>query len=655
MHIRRGWRAVVGNTTTRSLRSVDRATVSRVWSFAKPHGAGIALVLLVVTAQSLVGLLPPLFYRHFIDTILPDKDLRLLVTFSAYLLALPVATVLLGLVQQLLIVRIGETLVYDLRNAMFDHVQQLSMRFFTSTRAGEIVARFTQDVEGARRMLTGTLPQLMTAFVTLVSTLVVMMQLEWRLTLPGLLLFPALWPFAWWMARLLRPIHHKTMEHNANLSSMVNETLSVNGASLMKLFGQQVGAGRQFRSLADLVREFRIRLGVLSYWLTSSMGILSGLGTALFYGFGGWLVFEGRMTEGTIVAFVAYLPRLYQPISMISHVPTETIQGVVSFERVFAYMDQPVEIKDRSEAVDLPAASGRLEFRDVTFDYHALPEEIRIWQEANPEQDAPVRTMGRGRLGLGALQGPTPKGHREPSAGQAPPALQDLSFTVEPGQMVALVGLSGAGKSTVINLVMRLYDPTRGSILLDGHDLRDLSLQSLSRCIGMVTQHAYLFHDSLRANLLYAQPEASDEQVQDVCERAQLREFIDGLPDGLDTVVGERGYRLSGGEQQRVSIARVLLKQPSLLILDEATSHLDSHSEYLLQHALEPLFVDNTSLVIAHRLSTVRNADTILVLDKGRLVEVGSHDDLVRDQGLYSHLCALQFRGPTPTASISVT
>ena len=239
MHVRRGWRAVVGNTTTRSLRSVDRATVGRVWSFAKPHGAGIVLVLLVVTAQSLVGLLPPLFYRHFIDTILPDKDLRLLVTFSAYLLALPVATVLLGLVQQLLIVRIGETLVYDLRNAMFDHVQQLSMRFYTSTRAGEIVARFTQDVEGARRMLTGTLPQLMTAFVTLASTLVVMMQLEWRLTLPGLLLFPALWPFAWWMARILRPIHHKTMEHNANLSSMVNETLSVNGASLMSCSGRR--------------------------------------------------------------------------------------------------------------------------------------------------------------------------------------------------------------------------------------------------------------------------------------------------------------------------------------------------------------------------------------------------------------------------------
>ena len=597
MQVRRGWRAVVGNTTSRSLDSVERATVQRIWTFAKPHLGGIAVVLAVVTAQALVGLLPPLFYRYFIDTILPNKDLRLLVTFSLYLLALPVITVLLGLAQQFLIVRIGETLIYDLRNAMFDHVQLLSMRFFTATRSGEIVARFTQDVEGARRMLTGTVPQLMTAVVTLVSTLIVMMQLEWRLTLPGLLLFPALWPLAWWMARLLRPIHHKAMEHNANLSSMVNETLSVNGASLMKLFGQQTGAALKFRDLADLVREFRVRLGVLSYWLTSSMGILSGLGTALFYGLGGWMVLQGRMTEGTIVAFVAYLPRLYQPISMISHVPTETIQGVVSFERVFAYMDQPVEIKDKPKAVELTEANGHLEFRNVTFDYLNVPEETKIWQRSQPDQEDVQRTPREGSLGHGEASIWPPNDVRSEAGTLSPPALQDLSFTVEAGQMVALVGLSGAGKSTVINLIKRLYDPSQGGIFLDGYDLMDLSLQSLARCIGMVTQHAYLFHDSLRANLLYARPDAQEEELREACDRAQLTEFIATLPGGLDTTVGERGYRLSGGEQQRVSIARVLLQQPSLLILDEATSHLDSLNERLLHKALQPLFESSTSLV----------------------------------------------------------
>ncbi len=615
MEYRRGWRAFISNTESGALRHIDRRVLARIWSYARPYKGQMALILWAVLLQALIGVAPPLFYRHFIDIILPAADLAQLLLFAGLLLALPFVTALVGLVQHTVSMRLGETLVYDLRKAMFDHVHRLSIRFFTHTREGEVIARFTQDVEGARRMVTGTIPQSTTALVTLTATLIVMGQLEWRLTVPGLLLFPLFWPFAYWLARILRRTYHQGLEYNARLTGMVSETLNVNGALLMKLFGQQQAARVRFDTLSEQVRQFRIRWAILSYWLTSGMGILSGVGIALFYGFGGYLAMQGEITVGTIVALVAYLPRVFQPVMSLSNVSVEVIQGIASFERVFAYMDVPAEIQEAQEAEDLPAVAGHLEFDRVSFDYAHIPVPPAAPHAPTPGAADPVR-----------------------------PALDNVTFRVAPGEMVALVGLSGAGKTTVTNLIMRIYDPTSGHIRLEGRDLRHLTLNTLATHIGVVTQDAYLFSDTLRANVLYAKPAASERELREVCKAAHLEAFIATLPDGLDTMVGERGHRLSGGEKQRVSIARALLKKPSVLLLDEATSHLDAQSEQAIQEALGPLLAHCTSLVIAHRLSTVRNADKILVLDEGRIAEVGSHAELLETQGLYAHLYALQYQ-----------
>ncbi len=625
MEYRRGWRSFIQSSASVNLRQVDRKVLKRIWSYVRPHRIQIFWVVVAVLIQALLGAVPPLLFRYFIDVVAETRNIYQLLLLTGLLLVLPFVSVGIGLVQHTFSTRLGETLVQDLRNAMYEHVQRLSLRFFTDTRAGEIVARFTGDVEDARRMVTGSLPTVLTALITLISTLVIMTILEWRLTIPGVLLFPLLWPFAYWLAKILRRTHHKGREYNAQLSSMVNETLSVNGAVLMKLFGQEGNASKRFQALSELVKQYRTRWAIMSYWLTSGMGILSGLGTALFYGLGGWLALRGDITLGTIVAFVAYLPRVYQPISALSHVNTDLIQGIVSFERVFEYMDMPIEIRNTKNAVTLTQAVGHLQFENVSFHYgltRSPDNSLLLHPEfANSHQNEAGSHL------------------------EAPPwAVHNISFTVSPGQMVALVGLSGAGKSTLINLVMRLYDPIQGRILLDGLDLRSLKLESLSACIGMVTQDAYLFHDTLRANLMYAKPDATQDELEHACTAAQIHDMIQSLPRGYDTVVGERGYRLSGGEKQRVSIARVLLKDPVILILDEATSHLDSQSEHRIQQVLDPLFKRCTSLVIAHRLSTVHNADAILVLDEGRAVEFGSHEELLHRQGLYSHLFALQFR-----------
>lgn len=625
MEYRRGWRAFIRNAESGSLRNIDRRVLARIWSYARPYKGQMALILAAVLLQALIGVAPPLFYRHFIDDILPVADLSRLYLFAGLLLALPFATVLVGLVQHTFATRLGETLVYDLRKAMFDHVHKLSLRFFTHTREGEVVARFTQDVEGARRMVTSTIPQSTTAIITLTATLIVMGRLEWRLTVPGILLFPLFWPFAYWLARILRRTHHQGLEYNAGLTSMVGETLNVNGVLLMKLFGQQHAAQARFDTLAELVRQFRIRWSILSYWLTSGMGIMSGVGVALFYGFGGYLVIRGEVTIGTIVALVAYLPRVFQPVASISHVSVDVIQGIASFERVFAYMDVPAEIQEAQDAEKLQAVAGRIEFDRVSFDYARLPAS---GAEADARESAARSPHRRGAV----------------AEGPGRPALENVSFRIEPGEMVALVGLSGAGKTTVLNLVMRIYDPTAGQIRLEGRDLRRLTLDTLSDHIGVVTQDAYLFFDTLRANVLYAKPTAGERELREVCAAAHLEDFIAELPEGLDTLVGERGHRLSGGEKQRVSIARAILKRPSVLLLDEATSHLDAQSEQAIQEALGPLLAHCTSLVIAHRLSTVRNADKILVLDEGRIAEAGSHAELMATQGLYSHLYALQYQ-----------
>jgi ATP-binding cassette subfamily B protein len=414
------------------------------------------------------------------------------------------------------------------------------------------------------------------------------------------------------------------MEYNADMSNIITETLGINGALLVKTFGRQRQEVGRFREANRNVRDIGVRRALVGRWFFMGLGIASAIGTALIYWAGGYLVLGGAITVGTIVAFAAYLTRLYGPISSLSNVQVEFATSMVSFERVFEYLDLPVEIQDHPEAVGLDRVAGQVRFDDVSFSYL-------------PDRESPG---GNGRQP--GKNGDSPEDAILPITSRQW-ALRHLSFDIQPGQLVALVGPSGAGKTTITYLLPRLYDPTEGRITLDGHDLRDVAQESLAGQIGMVTQETYLFHDTVRANLLYARPNATQAELEAACQAANIHDFIAGLPDGYDTVVGERGYRLSGGEKQRLAIARVILKDPCLLILDEATSHLDSHSEALIQAALEPLLEGRTSLVIAHRLSTILKAHKILVLDEGRLVEEGTHDELLARGGLYAHLYETQF------------
>jgi ATP-binding cassette subfamily B protein len=500
----------------------------------------------------------------------------------------------------------------------------MSLRFFTHTKSGEIVSRFNNDVVGAQSAVTGTLPNIVTNGVTLISTLVVMISIEWRLALLSVVVLPLFLLPARRVGRVLRGIRRQAMEYNADMSNIITETLGISGVLLVKTFGRQRQEVTRFREANRHVRDIGVRRALVGRWFFLGLGIASAIGTALIYWVGGYLVLGGAITVGTIVAFAAYLARLYGPISSLSNVQVEFAQSMVSFERVFEYLDLPIEIKDQEGAVELERVDGLVRFDGVSFSYLARDEAKEI----------PVP-------GLGVA------GDQTEGAGGAITtrrwALRNLSFEICPGQLVALVGPSGAGKTTLTYLLPRLYDPTEGRITLDGLDLRSISQESLAQQVGMVTQETYLFHDSVRANLLYARPGASQAELEAACRAANIHDFVAALPEGYDTVVGERGYRLSGGEKQRLSIARVILKDPCLLVLDEATSHLDSHSEALIQAALEPLLVGRTSLVIAHRLSTILAADRILVLDHGRLVEQGSHAELLARGGLYSFLYETQF------------
>jgi ATP-binding cassette subfamily B protein len=518
----------------------------------------------------------------------------------------------------------GEGIIFDLRQQMYEHLQNMSLRFFTHTKSGEIVSRFNNDVVGAQNAVTGTLPNIVTNTITLITTLVVMISIEWRLALLSVIVLPLFLLPARRVGRILRDIRRQAMEYNADMSNIISETLAINGALLVKTFGRQRQEVGRFRETNRSVRDIGVRRALVGRWFFMGLGIASAIGTALIYWAGGHLVLQGAITIGTIVAFAAYLARLYGPISALSNVQVEFATSMVSFERVFEYVDLPVEIKDRPGAPELDSVAGHVRFENVSFSYFSEHDpNDGLLQPPDSDGDDPEDTFG-------------------PAAGRRW-ALQDLSFDMQPGHLVALVGPSGAGKTTVTYLLPRLYDPTEGQITLDARDLRDVTQESLAHQIGMVSQETYLFHDTVRANLLYARPDATQEELEAACQAANIHSFIASLPDGYDTVVGERGYRLSGGEKQRMAIARVILKDPCILILDEATSHLDSNSEALIQAALEPLFEGRTNLVIAHRLSTILAADQILVLDQGRLVERGTHAELLARDGLYAHLYQTQF------------
>ncbi|MEX2160648.1 MAG: ABC transporter ATP-binding protein [Anaerolineales bacterium] len=620
-----GWWRFLSYDESQGKPQVDRALLRRVWAYARPYAWPLAFMLAAIVVISIVELIPPLLYRDLFDNVLPNQDFGRLTALGLLMLAVPLTTSLIGVGERFLSAKIGEGIIFDLRQGMYEHLQRMGLRFFTHTKSGLIISRFEDDVVGAQGAVTSTIPSILTNGVTLLGTLGVMFAIEWRLTLMAVAVVPLFLLPARRVGRVLRDIRRKAMNYNADMASIVSETLSVSGALLSKTFGRQRQERERYRSANQNVRDIGLRRALVGRLFSVWLELAGTVGMVLIFWGGGYLVLQGDISPGSIVAFVAYIFSLYGPISSLSNVQVEFVTSLVSFERVFEFLDQPIEIVDKPAAVELKGVSGRIEFEDVSFSYLAGDE-----PPGTPKPDAS-----------------SPNGDKEAAPAIVPTrrdALKNVSFEIQPGQLAALVGPSGAGKTTITYLLPRLYDPTEGRILLDGSDLRDLKLEWLAHQIGVVTQESYLFHDTVRANLLYAKPGATQAELEAAAKAANIHDMIASLPEGYDTVVGERGYRLSGGEKQRLSIARVVLKDPRILILDEATSHLDSQSEALIQAALEPLMSGRTSLVIAHRLSTILAADVILVMDEGRLVEQGSHAELLATGGLYASLYETQFR-----------
>ncbi len=613
---------------------VSRDVLLRVWGFAQPYIGKIILLLVTILLITGLTLLNPLIFRDLIDNALVNEDQTRLTWLALALVAIPIINGLIGVVQRRTSSEVGEGVIYDLRRALYEHMQKQSLRFFTQTRTGELMSRMNSDVVGAQSAITSTTVTIISNLVSVVGTLIIMFFLEWRLTLLALAVLPGFVFMARRIGVQLRALRRRSMEVSAEMSSTMNETLNVSGALLVKLFGRESREIGRFDEQAGEVRDIGVQSAVISRWFFMGLGIATAIGTALVYWVGGWLVINTEtFTIGTIVAFAGYLGQLYGPLSALTNAPVEFARSMVSFERVFEVLDLPIEIDEKPNAIELPSAEGHIEFQAVTFSYEA--------GEPGLEEVERFRFFGgAGKVKRGkAAEG----GEINVERKEAGPALTDLNIDIQPGQLVALVGPSGAGKTTLTYMIPRLYDPTEGIVKIDGHDIRDVTLNSLSNNIGMVTQETYLFYDTVRANLLYANPEASEAEMIAAAKAANIHDFIAGLADGYDTVVGERGYRLSGGERQRIAIARVILKNPRILVLDEATSSLDSLSEALIQEALQRVMEGRTSIVIAHRLSTILAADKILVIEAGNIVERGTHATLIEQDGLYTRLYETQF------------
>lgn len=612
--------------------------LKRVAAYARPYGWHIAGMLLVILTTTGLSMLSPLILRDLIDRTIPSRDLTRLAWLALALLIIPSLQGGLSVLQRRLNARVGEGVIYDLRVALYAGLQRMSLRFFTNTKVGELMSRLNNDVVGAQNAISNTFVSIITNLIQAIVVLIIMLTLEWRLTIISMIVMPLFIFASNKMADRLRDIAHQGMEANAQMNAMMNETLNIGGALLVKLFGRRQLEISRLADRAKKVADLGVKRSYTGSMFISIMMLLSAVGTALVYGLGGYFVITGSFTVGTIVAFGSYLGFLYSSLQNLSNAPVEFATSIVSFERVFEVVDLPVDIPEISQPIQLNKMEGGLVFEDVTFKYEAGDEYLL----------SEVRRYGSMDAVTAVFSGTTPAvetEEEEPTHHQARGnALEHVSFRVEPGQLVALVGPSGAGKTTLTYLIPRLYDPTEGRIMLDGRDLRDLSLDSLSKQIGMVTQETYLFHDTIRTNLVYAKLDASQADLEAACRTANIHDFIANLPDGYDTITGERGYRLSGGEKQRIALARVLLKDPRILVLDEATSSLDSESEALIQEAMKTVMARRTSIVIAHRLSTILAADQILVVDRGQVVERGTHPELLAQGGVYTHLYNTQFK-----------
>ena len=635
--------------------------LKRVLQYSRPYRWQITGMLVMILTTTGLTLLTPLILRQLIDKTIPQKRIDQLVLLALALLAIPAAGGLINVVQRRLNSQVGEGVIYDLRVALFARLQRMSLRFFTNTKVGELMSRLNNDVVGAQNAISNTIVNIVTDIVQAVAVMAVMLTLEWRLTLISVAILPLFILAARRMGTRLRDIARQAMDANAQMNAMMNETLNISGALLVKLFGRAGVEVERFDQRAANVREIGVRRAVVGTTFFVIIGLLSAIGTALVYGLGGYLAILQVFTIGKIVAFGSYLTSLYSALQGLANAPVDFATSVVSFERVFEVIDLPLEIVERDTPAILKQVEGELTFDHVSFRYEVREENLlRSVQRYGRMEDVGAVLSGGKQSTDG--NGAGKKAHSEgvetapldrqldvlsvdegPHTQARQDALEDVTFTVEPGQLAALVGPSGAGKTTMTYLIPRLYDPSEGRILIDGHDLRDVSLESLMAQIGMVTQETHLFHDTIRTNLLYARLDATQSQIEEAARAANIHEFVMGLTDRYDTIVGERGYRLSGGEKQRIALARVILKNPRILVLDEATSHLDSESEALIQDALKRVMAGRTSIVIAHRLSTILAADLILVMDRGRIVERGTHAELLALGGIYAGLYETQF------------
>jgi ATP-binding cassette subfamily B protein len=609
-----------GREDIEATKDINRQLVKRVWRFTGNYRAKILTFTLIIMVSAVLGILPPLLFKRIIDHAIPHRDNGEVTTLALITVGVALASVALDVAQRWYSAVIGEGVIFDLRTSLYDHVHRMPIAFFTRTQTGALVSRMNNDVIGAQRALTGTLGQVVDNVLTLTMTLGAMLIFDWRLTLLAMALLPVFVLPANRVGSRLQDVTREGMEVNAAMNAVMTERFNVSGALLVKLFGRHGDEVASFSGKAGRVRDIGVKSAMLGRVFFASLALVAAVGTAVVYWLGARQVISGSMTIGTMVAMAAYVTRIYTPLTSLTNARLDILLTLVSFERVFELLDTPALIEDAPDAVALPPAAGRIEIDDVWFRYPAAVEVSIASLEGDGSSDVPLDTR------------------------RSDWVLHGVSAVIEPGQLVALVGPSGAGKTTLSQLLPRLYDVTEGAIRVDGHDVRTLTQDSLRHSIGVVSQDPHLFHDTIASNLRYAKPDATDAELDAACEAAQIRQLIASLPDGYDTVVGERGYRLSGGEKQRLAIARMLLKDPAIVILDEATSHLDAENEALIQAALAAGLAGRTSIVIAHRLSTIQAADQILVLDEGKVVERGTHATLLAADGLYAELYRILVR-----------